>query len=86
MVVADHAINLTYAIHILNIAKTLLFIANILSKHMLNNRNLPLTARLLKQGYRYYHEIRKFQTLLQQVISEPIFYGDLVYITLKELL
>ena len=63
----------------------------------LNNRNLFLTANLLKQGYRY-HKIRKafskfyhrhselivkhnigFKTLLQQGISEPIFYGDLVY-------
>ena len=60
------------------------------------NRNF-LTAKLLKQGYRY-HKIRKafsrfyhrhselivkykigLKTLLQQGISEPIFYGDLVY-------
>ena len=62
-----------------------------------NNINLFLTAKLLKQGYRY-HKIRKAfskfyhrhselidiynigsKTLLQQGISEPIFYGDLVY-------
>ena len=62
-----------------------------------NNRNLFLTAKLLKQGYRY-HKIRKafskfyhrhseliveynigLKTLLQQCISEPILYGDLVY-------
>ena len=62
-----------------------------------NNRNLFLTTKLLKQGYRY-HKIRKafskfyhihselivkynigLKTLLQQGISEPIFYGDLVY-------
>ena len=62
-----------------------------------NNRNLFLTAKFLKQGYRY-HKIRKafskfyhrhpelivkynigLKTLLQQGISEPIFYGDLVY-------
>ena len=62
-----------------------------------NNRNIYLTAKLLKQGYRY-HKIRKafskfyhryselivkynigLKTLLQQDISEPIFYGDLVY-------
>ena len=62
-----------------------------------NNRNLFLTAKLLKQCYRY-HKIRKafskfyhrhselidkynigLKTLLQQGISEPIFYGDLVY-------
>ena len=62
----------------------------------INNRNLFLTAKLLKQGYRY-HKIRKsfskfyhrhsligkynigLKNLLQQGISEPIFYGDLVY-------
>ena len=62
-----------------------------------NNRNLFLTAKLLKQGSRY-HKIRKafskfyhrhsglivkynigLKTLLQQGISEPICYGDLVY-------
>ena len=61
------------------------------------NRILFLTAKLLKQGYRY-NKIRKaffkfyhrrselivkynigLKTLLQQGISEPIFYGDLVY-------
>ena len=59
-----------------------------------NKRFLFLTAKLLKQSYRY-HKIRKaiskfyhrhselivkynigFKTLLQQVISEPIVYGD----------
>ena len=59
-----------------------------------NKRNLFLTAKLLKQGYRY-HKIRKafsnlynrrseivvkysirLKTLLQQGISDPIFYGD----------
>ena len=63
-----------------------------------NNRNLFLTAKLLKQGYRYhkigiafsrlYHRslelIVKYniglKTQLHQGISEPIFYGDLVYI------
>ena len=58
------------------------------------NRNLFLTAQILKQGYRY-HKIRKafskfyhrhsefivkynigLKTLLQQGISEPIFYGE----------
>ena len=62
-----------------------------------NNRNLFLTAKVLKQGYRD-HKIRKaftkfyhrhselivkynigLKTLLQQGISEPVFYGDLVY-------
>ena len=61
-----------------------------------NNRNLFLTAKLLKQGYRY-HKIREafstfyhrhselivkysigLKALLQQSISDPIFYGDLV--------
>ena len=58
-----------------------------------SNRNLFLTAKLLKQGYRYhkigkafskfYHRHSKLvvkynirlKTLLQQGISEPIFYG-----------
>ena len=62
-----------------------------------NNRNLFLTAKLLKHDYRY-HRIRKalskfyhrhpelivkykigLKTLMHQSISEPIFYGDLVY-------
>ena len=62
-----------------------------------NNRNLFLTAKLLKQGYRY-HKIRKsfskfyhrhselivkynigLKALLQQGISERMFYGDLIY-------
>ena len=63
----------------------------------LNNRNLFLTAKLIKQGYRYHKILKTFskfyqrhselivkyniglKTLLQQGISEPIFYGDLVY-------
>ena len=64
---------------------------------MPSQQKLILTAKLLKQGYRY-HKIRKafskfyhrrselivkynigLNTLLQQGISEPIFYGDLVY-------
>ena len=62
-----------------------------------SNRNLFLTAKLLKQIF-IYHKIRKafykfyqrhselivksnigLNTPLQQSISEPIFYGDLVY-------
>ena len=62
-----------------------------------NSRNLFLTTKLLKQGYRY-HKIRKafskfyhrrselivkynigLKTLLQQGISEPTFYDNLVY-------
>ena len=62
-----------------------------------NARNKRLTAKLLKQGYRY-HKLRKtfpkfyrrhyelvsefnvgLKTLLHQGLSEPEFYGDLVY-------
>ena len=62
-----------------------------------NTRNILLTQKLLKQGYRYhklpkafskfyrryYDLISKFQvglkSLLRQGLSEPDFYGDLVY-------
>ena len=62
-----------------------------------NYRNKALTAKLLKQGYRYFKLRKAFskfyrrhsalvekysvslKTLLQQGISEPEFYGDLVY-------
>ena len=62
-----------------------------------NNRNLVLTAKLLKQGCRcrriqgafskFYHRHSELvvkcsvglRTLLQQGVSEPVFYGDLVY-------
>ena len=62
----------------------------------LNTRNKVLTAKLLRQGYRY-HKIRKafskfyrwhfdivseyngLKSLLLQGLSEPEFYGDLVY-------
>ena len=56
-----------------------------------NNRNKFLTAKLLRQGYRY-HKLRKafsfelidryhvsLKKLMQQGISNPEFYGDLVY-------
>ena len=61
-----------------------------------NTRNRHLTAKLLKQGYRY-HKLRKtfskfcrrhydlvkknkgLKFLLKQGLSEPEFYGDLVY-------
>ena len=62
-----------------------------------NTRNKVLTAKLLRQGYRY-HQLRKafskfyrrhfdivskynvgLKTLLLQGLSEPEFYGDLVY-------
>ena len=62
-----------------------------------NTRNKCLTARLVKQGYRY-HKLRKalskfyrppnelvskfnvwLKSLLHQGLSEPEFYGDLVY-------
>ena len=55
-----------------------------------NYRNKVLTAKLLRQGYRYFKLRKAFskfyrrhsvslKTLLQQGISEPEFYGDLVY-------
>ena len=58
-----------------------------------NTRNKCLTAKLLKQGYRYnkfrkfyrrhYELISKFnvglKSLLHQSLSEPEFHGDLVY-------
>ena len=66
-----------------------------------NTRNKCLTAKLLKQGYRY-HKLRKafskfyrrhyeliskfnvgLKSLLYQGLSEPEFYGDLVYIFKK---
>ena len=51
-----------------------------------NARNKSSTANLLQQGYRY-HKLRKtfskfyfgLKTLLHQGLSEPEFYGDLVY-------
>ena len=62
-----------------------------------NTRNKCLTAKLLKQGYRY-HKLRKafykfyrrhyeliskfnvgLKSLSHQGLSEPEFYGDLVY-------
>ena len=64
---------------------------------VMNTRNKFLTAKLLRQGYRY-HKLRKafskfykqhfdivskynirLKTLLLQGLSEPEFYGDLVY-------
>ena len=59
-----------------------------------NARNKSLTAKLLQQGYRYqklrktfskfyrrhYELVSKFNpTFLHQGLSEPEFYGDLVY-------
>ena len=70
-----------------------------MSSHVadLNARNKSLTAKLLKEGYRYhklwktfskfyrwrYELVSKFtvglKTHLHQGLSEPEFYGDLVY-------
>ena len=52
-----------------------------------NYRNKALTAKLLRQDYHYFKLRKAFsklysvslKTLLQQGISEPEFYGDLVY-------
>ena len=68
-----------------------------LSGQVINTRNEILTAKYLKQGYRY-HRLRKayskfyhphfdlvskycvrLKTLILQVLSQPEFYGDLVY-------
>ena len=84
----------SYGVYILQLIRFARVCSNI---DDFNNRALYLTAKLLKQGYRY-HKIRKglsklyhrhselivkynigLKTLLQQGISEPIFYGDLVY-------
>ena len=64
---------------------------------------LALTAKLLRQGYRYFKLHKAFskyyrrhsallekysvslKTLLQQGISEPEFYGDLVYALKKNI-
>ena len=43
-----------------------------------NARNKSLTAKLLQQGYRY-HKLRKTSSKFYQGLSEPEFYGDLVY-------
>ena len=66
-----------------------------------NYRNKAITAKLHRQGYRYFKLLKAFskfyrrhnallerysvslKTLLQQGISEPEFYGDLVYIFRK---
>ena len=59
-----------------------------------NTRNQVLTAKLLRQGYKYRKTFSKFyrrhfdlvskynvglKTLLLQALSDPEFYGDLVY-------
>ena len=84
----------SYGVYISQLIRFAIVCSNV---YDFNNRNLFLTAKLLKQGCRY-HKIRKafskfyhrhselivkynigLKTLLQQGISEPIFYGDLVY-------
>ena len=84
----------SYGVYIMQLIRFTRILSNI---DDFNNRTLFLTAKLLKQGYRY-QKIRKafsklyhrdselivkynirLKTLLQQGISEPIFYGDLVY-------
>ena len=83
----------SHGVYISQLIRFVLVCSNVVD---FNNRNLFLTAKLLKQGYRY--KMRKacskfyrghselivkynigLKTLLQQGISEPIFYGDLVY-------
>ena len=86
--------NITYGVYI----SQLIRFARVCS-HVddFNTRNKCLTAKLLKQGYRY-HKLRKafskfyrrhyeliskfnvgLKSLLHQGLSEPEFYGDLVY-------
>ena len=86
--------SLSYGVYIYQLIRFARVCSNV---DVFNNRNLFLTAKLLKQGY-IYHKIRKafakfyhrhseiivkynirLKTLLQQGISEPVFYGDLVY-------
>ena len=77
----DSPCSLSYGVYISQLIRFARVCPNV---YDFNNRNLFLTAKLLKQGYRY-NKIRKafsnigLKTLLQQGISEPIFYGDLVY-------
>ena len=80
-----------------NISKLIRFTRASSNVNDFNCRNKALTAKLLRQGYRY-HKLRKtfakfyrrhsglvekynvsLRKLLQQGISEPEFYGDLVY-------
>ena len=82
------------------ISQLIRFARAAISSSNLNNfnyRNKALTAKLLRQGYRYFKLRKAFskfyrrhsallekysvslKTLLQQGISEPEFYGDLVY-------
>ena len=90
----DVPCSLSYGVYISQLIRFVRVCSNV---DDFNNRNSFLTAKLLKQGFRYY-KIRKafskfyyrhselivkynigLKTLLQQGISEPIFYGDLVY-------
>ena len=84
----------SYGVHISQLIRFVRVCSNV---DDFNNRNLFLTAKLLKQGldiikfekhfFKYYHRHSQLivnttiglKTLLQQGISEPIFYGDLVY-------
>ena len=84
----------SYGVYILQLIRFARVCSNI---DDFNNRNLFLTAKLLKQGLdiikfeeafsKLYHIHSELivkhsiglKPLLQQVISEPIFYGDLVY-------
>ena len=80
-----------------NISQLIRFARASSSLNDFNYRNKALTAKLLRQGYRYFKLRKAFskfyrrhsgllekynvslKTLLQQGISEPEFYGDLVY-------
>ena len=80
-----------------NISQLIRFARVSIHVDVFNTRNKVLTAKLLRQGYRY-HKLRKafskfhrrpfaivskynvgLKTLLLQGLSEPEFFGDLVY-------
>ena len=81
----------------MNISQLIRFARAFSNLNDFNYRNKALTAKLLRQGYRYFKLRKAFskfyrrhsallekysvslKTLLQQGISEPEFYGDLVY-------
>ena len=77
--------------HVVYISQTIRFARASSHVNDFNNRKKFLTAKLLRQGYRY-HKHRKtliekyhvsLKELLQQGISHPEFYGDLTYEFMK---
>ena len=86
----------SYGIYISQLVRFARCCTSVLDFH---SKNLQITSKLLRQGYRY-HKLRKtfesffrsysellskfgnisFQEYLSKGISQPVFYGDLVYI------